>query len=238
MPKRLDRAVKRRTTIIGVCVRTLVFRGGPELGQLGGVRPIKLRLQMKCWAIRPWLDDRSGRGTPKNEDIMFCRVGARQGISDDHFDRIWINCSKTGKDDICGRIDDGCEEKICGEQNQECVDSPGYDRRQASGRKGEQQFPDDILVVLDLWMWSEQRGVTEGTKGLPRLELQGCSTSTRLSSQRMEEDARVSRRDEVREGWLLYKRNRDWGASIYTIGGVPKSSVLLSDNAPRQKRGE
>lgn len=48
---------------------------------------------------------------------MFSGVGAREGISNGYFGRIWIDCSKTSKSDVDGRIDDGCEDKIYGEQN-------------------------------------------------------------------------------------------------------------------------
>jgi hypothetical protein len=82
---------------------------------------------MKGWAIHPWLSRCSSRGAPKNEDIMFGRVGAREGISNDDFDGIWINCTKTGKGDVGGRIDDGREDKVRSEQNQEGVDGPRYD---------------------------------------------------------------------------------------------------------------
>jgi hypothetical protein len=108
------------------CERTFVFRGGPELGQLGSVRPIELGLQMKGWAIHPWLR-RSSRGAPKNEDAIFSRIGAREGISNDDFDGIWINCTETRKGDVGGRIDDGSEDKVRSEQNQEGVDRPRYD---------------------------------------------------------------------------------------------------------------
>ena len=101
-----------------VCVHTFVFRGGPELGQLGSVRPIKVRLQMKGWAVRPWLCRSSGSGAPKNDDIVFSGVGAaREGISDGYLGGIWINSSKTGKSDVVGRIDHGREDKVCGEQD-------------------------------------------------------------------------------------------------------------------------
>jgi hypothetical protein len=83
VPRRLDNDGKARfdNNNWRVCVRTFVFRGGPELGQLGSVRPIKVRLQMKGWAVRPWLCRSSGRGAPKNEDIVFSGVGAREGVS-------------------------------------------------------------------------------------------------------------------------------------------------------------
>jgi hypothetical protein len=116
-PRRLDRAVKRRTRTIRACVRTFVFRGGPELGQFGGVRPIELGLQMKGRAIHPRLSISSGRRAPKNKNIVFGRVGAREGISNDDFGCIWINCTETSKGDIVGRIDDGREDKVCGEKN-------------------------------------------------------------------------------------------------------------------------
>lgn len=48
---------------------------------------------------------------------MFSGVGAKEWISDGYFGRIWINCSKTSKSDVNGRIDDGCEDKVCDEQN-------------------------------------------------------------------------------------------------------------------------
>jgi hypothetical protein len=119
VPRRLDNDGKARfdNNNWRVCVRTFVFRGGPELGQLGSVRPIKVRLQMKGWAVRPWLCRSSGRGAPKNEDIVFGGVGAREGVSNGYFGRIWIDCSKTSKSDVDGRVDDGCEDKIYGEQN-------------------------------------------------------------------------------------------------------------------------
>ena len=75
---------------------------------------------MKGRAVRPWLcRRRSGRRAPKNEDIVFGGVGARGGggISDGYFGRIWINRSNTSKSDVDGRIDDGREDEICGEQN-------------------------------------------------------------------------------------------------------------------------
>ena len=76
---------------------------------------------MKGRAVRPWLcRRRRGRRAPKNEDIVFGGVGARGGgggISDGYFGRIWINRSKTSKSDVDGRIDDGREDEICGEQN-------------------------------------------------------------------------------------------------------------------------
>ena len=73
---------------------------------------------MKGWAVRPWLCRSSGCGAPKNKDIVFSGVGvAKEWISDGYFGRIRINCSKTSKSDVDGRIDDGCEDKICDEQN-------------------------------------------------------------------------------------------------------------------------
>jgi hypothetical protein len=89
-------------------------------------------------AIRPWLDSSSGRRAPKNENVVFCRIGIQDGIPNDDFGGVWINCTNTSKNDVGGRIDDGREDKVCGEQNQEGVDGPGDDRREGSGWKGEQ----------------------------------------------------------------------------------------------------
>ncbi len=97
--------------------RTFVFRGGPELGQLGCVCPIRLKLQMKDWAICPWLDSSSARGAPKDENITFSHVGARVGISNDDFRCVWIHCTNTSKGDVGGRINDGGKDKVCGEQD-------------------------------------------------------------------------------------------------------------------------
>ena len=127
VPRRLDRAVKRETTSFGKRVRTFVFRGGPELGQFGSVRPIELGLQMDSWAVRPRLSSSGGRRAPKNKNVVFGRVGAREGISNDDFGCIWINCTETSEGDVGGRIDDGREDKVCGEQNQEGVDRACYD---------------------------------------------------------------------------------------------------------------
>lgn len=92
---------------------TFILRGGPELGQLGGVRPVGLRLQTKNWAICPWLHSSSGSRTPKNDDIMF--IGAGEGVSNDDFDCIWINCTNARKCDVCGGVNDGGKDKVCGE---------------------------------------------------------------------------------------------------------------------------
>jgi hypothetical protein len=64
---------------------------------------------MKGWTVRPWLcrSRSNGCGAPKNDDIVLSSVGAGEGISDGYFGRIWINCSKTSKSDVEGRIDDG-----------------------------------------------------------------------------------------------------------------------------------
>ena len=119
------------------CVRTFVLSGGPEAGKLGYVCPIRLRLEVNDWAVRPWLDSSGGRRTPKNEDITFGHVGIRDGISNDDFGRVWVNRTNTREGDVGGGINDGCEDKVCGEQNQDRVDKPGDDRREASSRKGE-----------------------------------------------------------------------------------------------------
>ena len=119
---------------------------------------------MNDWAIRPWLDSSSGRWTPKNEDIIFGRIGIEVGVSNDNFGSVWINCTNTSKGDLGGRIDHGSEDKICGEQNQEGVDGPSDDRREGSGGKGEQQFPEDIFVDAGLWRWSEQGEVWDANK--------------------------------------------------------------------------
>jgi hypothetical protein len=92
---------------------------------------------MNDWAIRPWLDSRS-RWTPKNEDIVFGRIDIRDGITNGDFSCVWVDCADTSKGDVGGRIDYGREDKVCGEQNQECVDEPCDDRRERSGRNGEQ----------------------------------------------------------------------------------------------------
>lgn len=112
--------------------RTFVFCGGPELGQLGGVRPIKVRLQVNGWAVRPWLSyssssSSSRRGAPKNKDIVFGGVVTKEWISDGYFGRIWVDRSKTSKSDVDGRIDDGREYEIGGEDDQERVYGHGYD---------------------------------------------------------------------------------------------------------------
>jgi hypothetical protein len=62
---------------------------------------------MEGWAVHPWLSSSSGRGAPKNKDIMFGRVGDREGISNDDFDCVWINCTETSKGDVGRRVDDG-----------------------------------------------------------------------------------------------------------------------------------
>ena len=113
---------------------------------------------MEGRAIRPRLSRSSGRGAPKNKHVVFGRVGAREGISNDDFGCIWINCTETSKGDIGGRIDDGREDKVCGEKNQEGVDGTGYDGREASGGKGEQQFPDDVLVAIGVGLWTGRSG--------------------------------------------------------------------------------
>jgi hypothetical protein len=58
---------------------------------------------------------------------VFSGVGARRGISDGYFGRIWINRSKASKSDVDGGIDDGREDEICGEDDQERVYGHGYD---------------------------------------------------------------------------------------------------------------
>jgi hypothetical protein len=73
---------------------------------------------MKGWAVRPRLCRSSSSGAPKNDDIVFSGVGAaKEGISDGNLGGIWINSSKTSKSDVVGRIDDGREDKVCGEQD-------------------------------------------------------------------------------------------------------------------------
>jgi hypothetical protein len=64
LPRRL-KAVKQD----GNSIHTLVFRQGPELGQLGGVCLISC---IKSWAVHhaSWLNRSGGCGMPKNEDIM------------------------------------------------------------------------------------------------------------------------------------------------------------------------
>jgi hypothetical protein len=100
---------------IRLCVRTFVFCGRPELGQLGGVCPIELRIETKGGTIYPWLGSRRSCGTPKNQDITFGRVGVRKWIADDDFDTIWINCADSSKCDVGGRIDNRREDEVCGE---------------------------------------------------------------------------------------------------------------------------
>ena len=73
---------------------------------------------MKGWAVRPRLCRSSGSRAPKYDDIVFSGVGAtREGISDGYLGGIWINSSKTSKSDVVGGIDDGREDKVCGEQD-------------------------------------------------------------------------------------------------------------------------
>ena len=92
---------------------------------------------MNDWAIRPRLGSSGGRRTPKNEDITVGHVGIRDGISNDDFGRIGVNRPNTRKGDVGGRIDNGREHKVRGEQNQDRVDGPGENRREASSRKRE-----------------------------------------------------------------------------------------------------
>ena len=95
VPRRLDKRWLSKALFDNnrrVSVRTFVFHGGPELGQFGSVRPIKVRLQMKGWAVRP------------------------TGISDRYLGSILTNSSKTSKSYI-GRINDRREDKVCGEQD-------------------------------------------------------------------------------------------------------------------------
>ena len=80
---------------------------------------------MNDWAIRPWLDSSSGRRTPKDEDITFGHVVIRDGISNDDFGRVGIDCTNTSEGDVGGGINEGREDKVCGEQNQDRVDKPG-----------------------------------------------------------------------------------------------------------------
>ena len=47
----------------------------------------------------------------------------------------------------------------------------------------------------------------------------------------------VRKGEEVREGGLRYRRNRDWAAGIYTIGWVPKKGVR-SYSQKMQRKGE
>jgi hypothetical protein len=82
---------------------------------------------MKGWAVRPRLCRSGSCGAPKNKDIVFSGVDAKEWISDGNFGRIRINRSKTSKSDVVGRIDEGREDKISGEQNEERVDGRGYD---------------------------------------------------------------------------------------------------------------
>ena len=84
VPRRLDKrwlskALFDNNQRVSVC--TFVFHGGPELGQFGSVCPIKVRLQMKGWAVRP------------------------TGILDHYLGSILTNSSKTSKSYI-GRIND------------------------------------------------------------------------------------------------------------------------------------
>jgi hypothetical protein len=124
---------------------------------------------MNDWTIRPRLDGSSSRGTPKNEDIMLGRTGIRKRISDDNFGSVRINSTNTSKDNAGGRIDEGCEDKVCGQQNQDSVNRPGDDRGERSGRKGEQYFPENIFFDTGLWRWSEQGEFTGREQGLPRV---------------------------------------------------------------------
>jgi hypothetical protein len=82
---------------------------------------------MDGWAVRPRLSSSSGGRAPKNKNVVFGRVGAREGISNDDFGCIWINCTETSEGDVGGRIDDGREDEVCGEQNQEGVNRACYD---------------------------------------------------------------------------------------------------------------
>jgi hypothetical protein len=72
---------------------------------------------MKSWAIHPWFSSSSGHRAPKNKDIMFGRVKAREGISNDDFGSIWIDCTETSKGDVGGRVNDRREDKVCCKQN-------------------------------------------------------------------------------------------------------------------------
>jgi hypothetical protein len=86
-------------------------------------------------SIGPWFDSSGGRRTPKNEDITFGHVGIKDGISNDDFGRVWIHCTNTSEGDVGGRVNDGREDKVCGEEDQGRVDKPGEYGREASSRK-------------------------------------------------------------------------------------------------------
>jgi hypothetical protein len=82
---------------------------------------------MNNWAVHPWLNRSSGCRAPKNEDIVIGHVDIGDGISNDDFGRVWVNCTNARKGDVGGGINDGCEDKVCREQNQDRVDGPGED---------------------------------------------------------------------------------------------------------------
>lgn len=70
---------------------------------------------MKGGTIRPWFGSSSGRGTPKNDDIAFSRVGVRKWIPNDDFYTIRVNCTNSSKGDVGGRVYNRGEDKVCGE---------------------------------------------------------------------------------------------------------------------------
>jgi len=96
------------------------------------------------------------------------------------------------------------------------MDAVMIDVRRVVGRENSNSQTTSLLLLACGACWGQnnvawRNGGNE--EGLPRLE---WSTSTGPSFQRMnlEEDPRIVRNDEVREGRLRYRRNRDWAASI------------------------
>ena len=117
--------------------RTFVFRGGPEFGQLGSVRPIRFRAQMKDGTVLPLIFRSGGNGTPLNAHMVFHGASFEKGITNEDLDRIWVNCTDASKGDVGSGVEDRSKDKVCGQKDQNSVYGPGQDRCQASGRKGE-----------------------------------------------------------------------------------------------------
>ena len=106
---------------------TFVFRGGPELGQLGIVCPIKLWAQMKNRTVLPSFIRRGGNGTPLNAHMVFRYAIFEKGITNDDLDRIWVNCTDASKGDIGSGVENRSKDKVCSQKDYNGVNGPGQD---------------------------------------------------------------------------------------------------------------
>jgi hypothetical protein len=107
--------------------RTFVFRGGPELGQLGIVRPIKFWTQMKDRTVLPLIIRRGGNGTPLNAHMVFRYAIFEKRITNDDLDRIWVNCTDASKGDVGSGVENRGEDKVCSQKDYKSVNGPGQD---------------------------------------------------------------------------------------------------------------